>query len=103
MGLFASLNIHYNKNTKVQKQNETDLKKLKTKVCDSVISGSIAIHFSNRHQIFLNFQEKQTMTKLSGIRFHNTNRLHIVLVITIYLDKTWITLKYIQVARLLVK
>ena len=28
MGLFASLNIHYNKNTKVQKQIETDLKKL---------------------------------------------------------------------------
>ena len=27
-GLLASLNIHYNKNTKVQKQNETDIKKL---------------------------------------------------------------------------
>ena len=26
-GLLASLNIHYNKNTKVQKQNETDIKK----------------------------------------------------------------------------
>ena len=28
IGLFASLNIHYNKNTKVQKQNETDVFKL---------------------------------------------------------------------------
>ena len=28
MGLFASLNFHYNKNTKVQKRNETDVKKI---------------------------------------------------------------------------
>ena len=36
MWLFASLNIHYNKNTKVQKQNETKVKKLQTKVVDSL-------------------------------------------------------------------
>ena len=34
MRLFASLNIHYNKNTKMQKQNETKVKKLQTKVVD---------------------------------------------------------------------
>ena len=34
--LFASLNIHYNKNTKVQNQNETKVKKLQTKVVDSL-------------------------------------------------------------------
>ena len=39
MGLFASLNIHYNKNTKVQKQNETEIKKLETNVVDSVTFG----------------------------------------------------------------
>ena len=32
----CSLNIHYNKNTKVQKQNETKVKKLQTKVVDSL-------------------------------------------------------------------
>ena len=37
MRLFASMNIHYNKNTKVQKQNETKIKKLQTKVADSVV------------------------------------------------------------------
>ena len=36
MRLFASLNIHYNKNTKVQTQNETEVKKLQTKVLDSL-------------------------------------------------------------------
>ena len=36
MRLFASLNIHYNKNTKVQKQNETKVKNLQTKVIDSL-------------------------------------------------------------------
>ena len=36
MRLFASLNIYYNKNTKVQKQNETKVKKLQTKVVDSL-------------------------------------------------------------------
>ena len=36
MRLFPSLNIHYNKNTKVQKQNETKVKKLETKVVDSL-------------------------------------------------------------------
>ena len=39
MRLFASRNIHYNKNTKVQKQNETEVKKLQTKVLVSVIFG----------------------------------------------------------------
>ena len=34
--LFASLNIHYDKNTKMQTQNETEVKKLKTKVVDSL-------------------------------------------------------------------
>ena len=32
MRLFVSLNIHYNKNTKVQKQNKTKVKKLKQKL-----------------------------------------------------------------------
>ena len=36
MRLFASLNIHHNKNTKVQKQNKTKVKKLQTKVVDSL-------------------------------------------------------------------
>ena len=36
MRLFASLSIHYNKNTIVQKQNETEVKKLQTKVVDSL-------------------------------------------------------------------
>ena len=88
MGLFALLNIHYNKNTKVQPQNETDVKKLQTKVADSVISWIHCNTFFNRHKVFLNFQLKQAMTKLSGINFHNTDSLHLVLVITIYLDKT---------------
>ena len=34
--LFASLNIHYNKNTRKQKQNETEVKKLQTNVVDSL-------------------------------------------------------------------
>ena len=36
MRLFAPLNIHYHKNTKVQKQNETKVKKLQTKLADSL-------------------------------------------------------------------
>ena len=36
MRLFASLNIRCNKNTEVQKQNETKVKKLQTKVVDSL-------------------------------------------------------------------
>ena len=38
MRMFASLNIYYNKNTKVQKQKETE-KKLQTIVVDLVIFG----------------------------------------------------------------
>ena len=34
--LFASLNIHYKKNTKVEKQNKIKVKKLQTKVIDSL-------------------------------------------------------------------
>ena len=42
--MFALLDIHYNNslNTEVQKQNETEIKKLQTKVIDSVIFG---IHY----------------------------------------------------------
>ena len=36
MRLFASLSIHYSKNTKVQKHIETKVKKLQTKVVDSL-------------------------------------------------------------------
>ena len=36
MRLFASLNIHYSKNTKVQKQNEAKVKRLQKKVVDSL-------------------------------------------------------------------
>ena len=38
--LFALLNIHYNKNTKVQNQNKTKVKKLQTKDFGSVIFGT---------------------------------------------------------------
>ena len=56
MGLFTSLNIHYNKNAKVQKQNETDVKKLQTKVAGSVIFWIHCNKFFNRHKVSLNFQ-----------------------------------------------
>ena len=46
-GLFASLNINCNKNTKMQKKNETEVKKLQTKVVDSVIFG---IHYNKFFQ-----------------------------------------------------
>ena len=36
MRLFTSLHIHYNKNNKVKKQNKTEVKKLQTKVADSL-------------------------------------------------------------------
>ena len=73
--LFASLDIHYNnsQNTEVQKQNETQIKKLQTKVFWLNVNS--------------NFQEKQATGKLSGINFNHTNRLHLVLIIRIYFDK----------------
>ena len=43
----------------------------------SCFSGFIAIHFAERHQVFLNFQWKQAMRKLSGINFNYTNRRHL--------------------------
>ena len=89
MRLFASLNIHYNKNAEVQKQNETKSKETSNKSC-----SLIAIHFLNR----------QAMTTISGINFNNTNRLHLVLVIRIYFHNNFNYPKvYTKVARLLVK
>ena len=34
-------------------------------------SGLIAIHFFNRHKVFLNFQQKQAIRKPSGKNYHN--------------------------------
>ena len=57
MRLFASQDIRYNNslNTKVQKKNETEIKKIQTKVVTKWFFRFIAIYFSNRHQVFLNF------------------------------------------------
>ena len=51
MRLFASLNIYYNKNIKVQKQKETE-KKLQTIVVDLVIFG---IHYNTFFSIHIKF------------------------------------------------
>ena len=41
-------------------------KNLKQKLLTKLLSGFTAIYFFNRHQIFLNFQLKQAVRKLSG-------------------------------------
>ena len=45
--LCASVDIHYNNslNTAMQKQNETKIKKLQTKVVDSIIFGILRYKF----------------------------------------------------------
>ena len=57
MRLFASQDIRYNNslNTKLQKKNETEKKKIQTKVVTKLFFRFIAIYFFNRHQVFLNF------------------------------------------------
>ena len=57
--LIASLDICFNNslNTKVQKQNKNQNKET-SKAVDSMILGFIAIHFFNRRQVFLHFQQK---------------------------------------------
>ena len=88
-GAVSFTGIHYNNspNTEMQKQNETKIKKLQTKVADSVIFGIHCNIFFNRHQVFLNLQYRQAMRKLSSINFNYTNRLHLVLVVRAYFDK----------------
>ena len=83
--LFASLNIHYNKNTKVQKQNETKVKKLQTKVVDSVIFGNHCNTFFQQTSSFLKFLVKTSYDKTLLYKFHST---HLVLVIRIFFDKS---------------
>ena len=85
--LFISLYIHYNRDIKVQKQNETKVKRLKTKVVNSVILRIHCNTFFQYTSSFPKFSVKQAMRKLSGINFNNINRLHLVLAIRIYFDK----------------
>ena len=56
--------------------------KVKTKFVDST--------FVDRNQVFLNFQWKQAVRKLSGVDFNYSYRLHVVLIIRIYFDKNLI-------------
>ena len=63
MRLFASLNIHYNKNAKVQKQNETKVKKIQTKFVDSVIFGTHCKTFFQQSSSFPKFSVKTNYDK----------------------------------------
>ena len=83
----------YNKN---KKQN------LKQKLLTRLFLGFIAIHFLNRHQIFLNFYQKQAVRTLTGINFNYTYMFCLVLVIRTYFDKNLIY-QEIQAARILIK
>ena len=89
--LFASLNIHYNKNTKVQKQNETKVEKLQTKVGDLVIFGTHCHTFFQQTSHFLKFSVKASYDKTQLYKFHST---HLVLVIKVFFDKN---LNYLKV------
>ena len=56
--LIASLDIYFNSlNSEVQKQNKTKIKRLQ-RLLTQWFLGFIAINFFNRHQVFLNFQQK---------------------------------------------
>ena len=86
-------NFKYNKNKK---------QKSKQNFLTQWILGFIEIHFFNRNQVFLNFQWKKAVRKLSGVNFNYTYRLHLVLVIRISFDKNLIYPET-QAARILMK
>ena len=89
MRLLVSLNVHYNNNLniKVQKQNEAEIKKLQTKVVDSMTFSIHGNRFSQQTSSFSKFSVKTICKNLSGINCSYTYRLHFVLVIRIYFDK----------------
>ena len=90
--LFASLDIHYNEslNTEVQKKNETQIKKLETKVVESMILRIFCNTFFQETSSFPKFSVKKALRKLSSINFNYTCKLHLVVVIRIYFDKNLI-------------
>ena len=61
MRLFALLDIHYHNSlyTKVQKQNETEIKKLFTKIFDSVVFGIHCNKFFQKTSGFPKFSVKK--------------------------------------------
>ena len=63
--LFASLDIHYNNslNTELQKQNKTQIKKLQTKVVDSMIFGIHCYTFFQWASSFPKFSAKTSYGK----------------------------------------
>ena len=60
--LFASLDIH-NDNIEVQKQNQTEIKKLQTKVLDSTIFGIYYNTFLTKKSSFPKFSVKASYEK----------------------------------------
>ena len=93
------LELYWNYLHHLQQKQKTKVKK---KILTQWILGFTAIHFFNRNQVFLNFQSKQAVRKLSAVNFNYTYRLHLVLVIRISLDKNLIYPE-IQAARILMK
>ena len=77
MRLFASLDIHYNNSLhrKVQKQHETEIKKLQTKVIDSMIFGIHCNTFFQPTSAFPKYLVETNYEKLSVINVNNTNIL----------------------------
>ena len=65
MSLLVSLDIYNSLNTKMQKQNETKIKKLQTKVVDSMIFGIHCNTFFQYTSVFLKFSVKTSNEKTS--------------------------------------
>ena len=75
---------------------------MKTKFVDSMNFGIHCNTFFQQKSSFPKFSVKQAVRKLSGVNFNYTYRLHLVLVIRIYVDKNLICPE-IQAARILMK
>ena len=103
-------NLVKNKNTLIKcrfqlgssKYNRNKKQKFKQNLLTQWFLGFIATRFFNRHQVFLNFQEKQAVGEFSGRNFNCTSRLHLALLIRNCFDKSSIYPE-IQAARILIK
>ena len=68
----------------MQKQNETEIKKLQTNVVHSMLFRIYCNIFFHYISNFPKFSVNTSCEKTQGINLNYTNRLHLVLVIRIY-------------------
>ena len=101
----SSLRIHHNNGLKieVQKQNETKIKKLQTKVVDSLIFRIHCNTFFQWTSSFPRFSVKTNFEKYINFDYISSQfQLHLILVIRIYFNKNLIYPE-VQAARILIK